>query len=81
MSSNSGMASLMDSLVEGEAIVRNTTGSLQKDSEIWCDRIYQKMSDPQNAQKMAQSLRGTLLLDTSIAASHVAFIKIVTGML
>ena len=81
VSSNSGIAPLMDSLVEGEAIVRNTTGRLQKDSEIWCDRIYQKMSDPQNAQKMAQSLRGTLLLDTSIAASHVEFIKIVTGML
>ena len=80
VSSNCGIASLMDSLVEGEAIVRNTTGSLQKDSEIWCDRIYQKMSDLQNAQKVAQSLRGTLLLDTSIAASHIEFIKIVTGM-
>ena len=81
VSSNSGISSLMNSLMEGEAIVRNTTGRLQKDSEIWCDRIYQKMSDLQNAQMMAQSLRRALLLDTSIAASHIEFIKIVTGML
>ena len=79
VSSNSGIASLMKSMGEGEAIVYNTTGSLQNDSEVWSEKIYQKISDPQNAQMMAQSLRGTLLLDTSIASSHVEFIKMVTG--
>ena len=79
VSSNSGIASLMNSVGEGEAIVYNTTGILQNDSKVWSEKIYQKISDPQNAQIMAQSLRGTLLLDTSIAASHIEFIKIVTG--
>ena len=79
VSSNSGIASLMKYVGEGEAIVYNTTGSLHNDSEVWSEKIYQKISDPQRAQIMAQSLRGTLLLDTSIAASHLEFIKIVTG--
>ena len=79
VSSNSGIASLMNSLGEGEAIVYNTTGNLRNDSKVWSERIIQKIRDPDQAQIMAQSLRGTLLLDTSIAASHIEFIKIVTG--
>ena len=81
VSSNSGIASLMNSLVEGEAIVYKTTGSLQNDAKVWSERIIQKIRDPGQAQIFAESLRGTFLLDTSIAASHIEFIKSVTGML
>ena len=79
VSSNSGIASLMNSLGEGEAIVYNTTGNLLNDSKVWSERIIQKIRDPEQAQILAQSLRGRLLLDTSIAASHMEFIRIVTG--
>ena len=80
VSINSGISSLMNSMGEGEAVVYNTTGTLQNDSRVWSEKIYQKISGPQGAQIMAQSLRGSLLLDTSRAASHGDFIKIVTGM-
>ena len=79
VSSNSGIASVMNSTGEGEAVVYNTTGTLQNDSKVWSEKIYQKISDPQRALNLAESLRGSLLLDTSIAASHVEFIKIITG--
>ena len=79
VSSNAGIASLMNSLGEGEAIVYNTTGNLRNDSKVWSERIIQKIRDPGQAKIMAESLRGSLLLDTSIAESHIEFIKIVTG--
>ena len=79
VSSNSGLAFLMESLEEREAIVYRTTGSLRKDAATWSERIIQKIRDPEQAQIFAESLRGTFLLDTSIAASRIEFIKIVTG--
>ena len=79
VSSNSGLASLMESLGEGEAIVYRTTGSSSKDATEWSERIIQKIRDPEQAQILAESLRGTFLLDTSISASRIDFIKIITG--
>ena len=79
VSSNSGLAFLMESLGEGEAIVYRTTGSSRKDATTWSERIIQKIRDPEQAQKLAESLRGTFLLDTSISASRIEFIKIITG--
>ena len=80
VSSNSGLAFLMESLGEGEAIVYRTTGGLRKDATTWSERIIQKIKDPEQAQIFAESLRGTFLLDTSIAASRIEFIKIITGI-
>ena len=79
VSSNSGLAFLMESLGEGEAIVYRTTGSLRKDATTWSEQIIQKIRDPEQAQKLAKSLRGTFLLDTNISASHIEFVKIITG--
>ena len=56
-----------------------TTGGLRKDAETWSERIIQKIKHPEQAQIFAESLRGTFLLDTSIAASRIEFIKIITG--
>ena len=81
VASNSGIASLMSSIGEGEAIVHDVTGNLWNDSRVWSKRIIQKISDPAEAQKCAQSLRTTLILDTSIATSHLEFIRLVTGEL
>ena len=39
VSSNSGLAFLMESLGEGEAIVYRTTGGLRKDAETWSERV------------------------------------------
>ena len=76
VASNSGIASLMNSIGEGEAIVHDTTGN---DSRLWSGRIIQKISNSVEAQNLAKSLRKTLLLDTSIAALHLEFIRLVTG--
>ena len=81
VASNSGVASLMNSVGEGEAIVYDTTGNLRNDSRVWSEKIIQKISDPAEAQNCAKLLRTTLILDTSIATSHLEFIRLVTGEL
>ena len=78
VASNSGMAYLLESTGLTEAIV-HSTGGLQQDIKLWSERIIQKIRDPEASYQHAKVLRKVLLLDTSIAASHVEFVKIITG--
>ena len=73
VSEYSGMASLLESLAAGEPVVKSTT-------ETWKDRIIQKLINPKDSQRGANQLKEQLLVDSSIACTHLDFIKTVTGV-
>ena len=77
VSSHSGMASILQILSQDDAIVHETSG--EPDKETWKDRILQKLLRPEDAQRMANALRERLLLDSSIAETHLDFTKVIAG--
>ena len=78
VSTHSGMGKLLKSIIQDESIVHES--SLEPDDmEIWKDRILQKLLRPKESQKTANVLREQLLLDTSIAQTHLDFTRILTG--
>ena len=74
----SGIASLLSKMVEDEPVVI----TMRSESEIqtWKGRIIQKILNPKEAQCQANRLRELLLLDTSIASTHLDFINTIAGM-
>ena len=79
VSSNSGMASLLQELDEVKSIIHNK-GIPNADAQLWNVRITEKLTKPDDAQKEAENIRAMLIQDTSIASSHLEFIRIVTGL-
>ena len=77
VSSHSGVASLLETLTQNESIVRGS--SLESDEEMWKDRIIQRLLRPEESEGEAHRLREQLLLDSSIAETHLNFTRIVTG--
>ena len=77
VSSHSGMAALLEMLCQDESIVKES--ALQPDVNMWKDSILQKLLRPEDSQRMADRLREQLLLDTSIAQTHLNFIGTVAG--
>ena len=77
VSSHSGMAALLKTIALDESIVHES--SLRSDEETWKDRIIQMLVRPEGATQTADRLRKQLLLDTSIAHTHLDFTRIVTG--
>ena len=77
VSSHSGMASILKTIIQDESIVQES--SLEPEEETWKDRILQKLLRPEESQRTAIRLRDQLLLDSSIAQSHLDFTKIVAG--
>ena len=73
----SGLASLLDTVMEDEPIVGKNM--LKVNIQSWKERIIQKLVKPAEAQKAAIRLRERLLMDTSIAKTHLNFSSIIAG--
>ena len=77
ISKDSGLASLLDTMVEDEPVVGKN--KLKVNAEFWKERIIQKLVRPGESQRSANRLRERLLLDTSIAKTHLDFINTIAG--
>ena len=79
ISNGSGLASLLDSMIEDEPIVGKN--KVKVNAVSWKERIIQKLVKPEESNQAAKRLREQLLLDTSIAQSHLDFINLISGMI
>ena len=77
VSQDSGIASLLEAMVQTGSILQES--SLEAREKTWRDGIIQKIVKPHESKRAANTLREQLLLDTSIAQTHLDFIKTVTG--
>ena len=66
-------------MAEDEPVVYGTKS--ESPLETWKERILQKLLRPDESQKTADRLREQLLLDTSIAQTHLDFINIIASKL
>ena len=73
----SGLAHLLQGIAEDEPVVYGT--KLESATDIWRDRILERLLRPEESQKAADRLREQLLLDTSIAQTHLDFINFITS--
>ena len=77
VSKYSGIARLLQGMVEDEPVVYETKS--QSAINIWKDRILERLLRPDESQRVANRLREKLLLDTSIAQTHLDFINIIAS--
>ena len=77
VSNHSGIASLLKTMYQGESIIRES--NKDSDVNIWKDHILQKLLRPDDSQQRACRLREQLLLESSIAQSHLDFIRTIVG--
>ena len=77
VSKDSGLASLLSTIMADEPVVYKK--EFEASTETWKDRIIQKLRNPEEAQLGANRLQKQLLLDTSIAQTHLDFINTVAG--
>ena len=73
----SGIARLLQKMAEDEPAVYGIKSQSAKD--LWKERILQKLLRPGESQLSANRLREELLLDTSIAQTHLDFINIIAS--
>ena len=79
VSINSGVASFLQSKSLDEPVVWDNEGFSQ-DAEIWTERLIQMITNPKDAYCVAQELRRLILLDDSIASSHLGFLNAIAGL-
>ena len=77
VSNHSGMASVLEMIFQDDSVVRES--SLHSNAETWKTEILQKLLRPIDAQLKATRLREQLLLDTSIAQTHLDFVWTIVG--
>ena len=77
VSNHSGMAALLETIYQVESIIQEST--LDSDAETWKEGILQKLLRPEDSQRKADRMREQLLLDTSIAQTHLDFIRALLG--
>ena len=77
VSNHSGMATLLETIYQVESIIQESI--LDSDTEIWKEGILQKLLKPEDSQRRADRMREQLLLDTSIAQTHLDFIRTLLG--
>ena len=73
----SGIERLLRGMAEDEPVVYETKD--QSVTDIWRDRILERLLRPVGSQKAANRLREQLLLDSSIAETHLEFINIIAS--
>ena len=73
----SGIARLLRSMAEDESVVYGT--KFESPLNIWKDRILERLLRPDESRRTADRLREQLLLDTSIAQTHLDFINIIAS--
>ena len=64
-------------MVADESVVHRN--KLQLDAQSWKERIIQKLVKPEETQIAAKTLREQLLLDATIAQTHLDFINTIAG--
>ena len=74
VSRHSPMGSLLLGMNANSSVVSET------DVDTWSHRIIQKIANSDEAQREANKLKDSLLLDTTIPSTHMDFINIITGM-
>ena len=77
VSSHSGMASILETIAQNESVVQES--SLESDEETWKDKVIRKLVKPEDSQRIANTLREQLLLDTKITQTHLDFARIICG--
>ena len=77
ISGYSGLAGLLYNMIGEEPVVY--TSSTEPDTETWKNRIIQRLLRPKESQEAANRLREQLLLDSSIAQSHLEFVNTIAG--
>ena len=77
VSRDSGLASLLDTMIEDESI--GGKNQLKVSAQSWKEHIIQKLIRPEESQQTAERLRQQFLLDTSIAQTHLDFINVISG--
>ena len=73
----SGLAYLLQRMAEDEPVVYDT--KLLSTTDTWRDRILKRLLRPEESQLSADRLREQLLLDSSIAETHLDFINIIAS--
>ena len=73
----SGIASLLRGMAEDEPVVYETKS--QSPVDLWKNRILERLLRPEESQRAANRLREQILLDTSIAETHLDFINIIAS--
>ena len=79
VSENCGISFVLESLAQIDSMVQEP--ALVSDPDTWRDAIIKKLVKPEEAQRAANRLREQLLLDKTIAQTHLDFIKTVTSEL
>ena len=74
----SGLAALLREMQQDHPVVHKE--KLEPHTETWKRLIIQKLVKPEEAQKAATRLREQLLLETSIAQTHLDFINTIAGI-
>ena len=77
VSNQSGIASLLEILCHDESVVKESV--LQSDINTWKEGILKKLLRPGDSQQKANRLKEELLLNTSIAQTHLHFIGTIVG--
>ena len=75
----SGIAQLLQRMGKDEHVVYGIKS--EPIIDIWKDRILERLLRPEESQRSANRLREQLLLDTSIAETHLDFINIIASKL
>ena len=78
VSRSSGVASFLHSVGESEPIVWDGQG-FPEDVENWKQRLLEKITNREQSQTVAAELRKILLLGARIPATHLSFMKYITG--
>ena len=73
----SGIASPLREMQQDEPVVCKSEWEVY--TKIWKERIKQKLVKPEVTRQRANALREKLLLDTSIAQTHLDFINTIAG--
>ena len=76
ISQNSGAASVLESSIQYEMIVRQTNMPFV---DAWKEAILQKILRPEESQRKASELRKQLLLDQGISKTHPDFASTIAG--
>ena len=77
MSRYSGIARLLQKMAEDESVVYGIKS--QSATELWRDKILERLLRPEESQRAANRLREQLLLDVSIVETHLKFINIISS--
>ena len=73
----SGIAHLLQGMVEDEPVVYETKS--QSATDTWKERILERLLRPEESQRAANRLREQVLFDTKIAETHLNFINIIAS--